>query len=418
MALKSYPETPAEEAARINAASGNPDGITAEQVASNRALNENLTNILGFGGGAAAAPTNPQAKLVSGVASSYQAEFAAVEASLPKSTSDFSKLNLENKISQASGELNSGLNSLTAGNLELPTGLSNAAGIGAAGQQAFGLVGSASQLATGIKNTAGDISGGLQKLSGGSLAAGIASLAGSISKAAGQLNDFLSLKRGANLPGGAELFTQSGQKIPVNPQVGDDWRVRINCDWSRFSANPMFDLINSAGTNGVVFPYTPNINFHSRAEYQELDITHTNYQYLAYKNSKIDSIAIEAAFSCETETDAAYWLAATTFFKTATKMFYGEGENAGNPPIICRLTGYGASIFNNVPVVITSFNLTLPPDVNYVKCDTFLTETFVPIYSTVNLEMKPIYNRADLRKFNLQNYAYGAMADSAGQGYL
>ena len=49
MARKTYPETPAEEAARINAASGNPEGITAAQVSNNRALNEKLTASFGFG---------------------------------------------------------------------------------------------------------------------------------------------------------------------------------------------------------------------------------------------------------------------------------------------------------------------------------------------------------------------------------
>lgn len=418
MALKTYPETPEEEAARINAASGDPDGITAEQVANNRALNENLTNAFGFGGGSPA-PVNPQAKLVSGVASSYEAEFAAVEASLPKDVADFSKIDLENKISQASGELNSGLNSLTKGNLELPTGITDALQTSAAGQQAFGLVGSASQLAGAVQNTAGDIQGGLQKLNGGSLAGGLSQLAGSISSAAGQLNDILSGKRGANLPSGAELFTKRGSAIPVTPSIGNDWRVRINCDWTRFDSK-MFERLGPGGTNGVVFPYTPTINFTSRAEYTETTPTHNNYPFLSYKNSAIDEISIESNWSCETEPDAAYYVAAITFFKTVTKMFYGEGPNAGNPPLICRLTGYGTSIFNNVPVVVTSFNISLPAEVNYVQCNSYGqgTETWVPIYSTLTLSLKPIYNRADLRTFSLENFALGALTNSTGQGYL
>jgi len=50
-------ETPEQEAARINAASGDPEGITAEQVANNRRLNESLTGSFG-GSGAVQAPTS------------------------------------------------------------------------------------------------------------------------------------------------------------------------------------------------------------------------------------------------------------------------------------------------------------------------------------------------------------------------
>jgi hypothetical protein len=49
MARKTYPNTPQEEADRINKASGDPTGITAAQVANNRALNENLTAMFSVG---------------------------------------------------------------------------------------------------------------------------------------------------------------------------------------------------------------------------------------------------------------------------------------------------------------------------------------------------------------------------------
>jgi hypothetical protein len=44
----SFIETPEQEAARINAASGDPEGITADQVARNRQLNSSLTSAFGF----------------------------------------------------------------------------------------------------------------------------------------------------------------------------------------------------------------------------------------------------------------------------------------------------------------------------------------------------------------------------------
>ena len=135
---------------------------------------------------------------------------------------------------------------------------------------------------------------------------------------------------------------------------------------------------------------------------------------MAYKNSQVDDITIAGDFSAETENDAAYWIAATTFFKTATKMFFGQGPNAGNPPIICNLSGYGASVFNNVPVIVKSFSVELKEDVNYINCNTFGTNTWVPVMSNISIVVQPIYNRERLRKFSLRDYASGKMGTGVG----
>ena len=88
-------------------------------------------------------------------------------------------------------------------------------------------------------------------------------------------------------------------------------------------------------------------------------------------------------------------------------MFYGQGQFAGNPPVICQLTGYGANIFNSVPVIIKSFSVDLKDDVNYVQCNAYGSATWVPIMSTISVTVAPIYNRERLRKFSLQNFARG-----------
>jgi hypothetical protein len=178
----------------------------------------------------------------------------------------------------------------------------------------------------------------------------------------------------------------------------------------------MFQLLESTG--GVVFPYTPNITVATRANYTNPDVVHSNYQYQTYKNSVVDDISISGEFTAETQTDAAYWIAATTFFKTVTKMFYGQGENAGNPPIICRLTGYGSSVFPSVPVVVKSFEVNLDPAVNYINCDRFKTNTWVPVVSTIAVTVSPIYSRARSRQFSLQQYATGQTISSDGIGFM
>ena len=148
---------------------------------------------------------------------------------------------------------------------------------------------------------------------------------------------------------------------------------------------------------------------------------HSNYQVHSYKNSVVDDIQISGDFTCETESDAAYWIAATTFFKTATKMFFGQGAYAGNPPLVCNLSGYGASVFDNIPVIVKSFSVDLKDDVNYIHCDKWKTNTWVPVVSTITVTVAPIYSRQRLRQFSLQDYASGGMsmkASGGGVGYL
>ena len=48
-------------------------------------------------------------------------------------------------------------------------------------------------------------------------------------------------------------------------------------------------------------------------------------------------------------------------------MNYGLDGDAGAPPPIVKLTGYGDFVFPNVPVVIRNFTVDLPADVDYIK---------------------------------------------------
>lgn len=365
---------------------------------------------------------NPLASLVASVSSSISAATNEATAKLP-SVDMLSKANLDSKIGQLSGELNSGLNGLTgSGTGSLLGGaqsaLGNIGGVASSIPGAGALAGGVSSLQSTIgstSNIAADISGGLNKLTGGNLAGGLRELAGSISKGAGMLNNLLSLKRGANLPAGAEVFMSQGAAIKLAPGAANDWRVRLQAEWSMFDS-PMFKLLENTG--GVVWPYLPSISVSTKANYNSPEITHSNYPFYSYKNSVVEDITITGDFTCETETDAAYWIAATTFFKTATKMFFGQGDKAGNPPIICNLTGYGASVFDKVPVIIKSFSVDLKDDVNYVRCNKFGTNTWVPVISTISVTVSPIYNRARLRKFNLQDYARGKTAGADGIGFI
>lgn len=421
MARKSYPETPQEEADRINRASGDPEGITAAQVANNRALNENLTAAFGFGGsgkpssGPGSNPLAPFSQLVAGISERIDQATNEGQAALQDASSLVEKLKLDEKVSDLAAGAKSGLSQLAGdaknfGNSAMGGNFTVNSAVGGAVDKLRSVAGSTS-------NIGADISGVINKLTGGNLAGGLLKAASTISGAAGMLNNILSLKRGINIPKGAQVFMPQGQAIQLNAGAKEDWRVRINCNWDTFGS-PLFKVLQQTG--GVVWPYMPSITVSTKAEYNTIPITHANYSQYSYKNSVVDDISISGEFSCENKTDAAYWIAATTFFKTATKMFFGQGSLAGNPPIICNLTGYGSHVFDKVPVIIKSFSVDFKDDVNYIQCDPFNDQkyTWVPILSTITVVVAPVYSRQGLRKFSLQDYAAGKMSGDEQVGYI
>ena len=422
MARKTYPETAQEEADRINRASGDPTGISAAQVTNNRSINEKATAF--FSVGASTKPSsgpggNPVAPLSLLVASLSEVANQATnegQAALQSASSEISKFKLDEKVSELTAGAKSGLNQLAGdiknfGNSAMGGNVTVNSAVGGAIDKLRSVAGSTS-------NVAADIVGTLNKLTGGNLAGGLMKTAGGVSAAAGMINNVLSLKRAANLPEGAEVFVPQGEAMQLTVANLDDWRVRIDCEWSIFNSL-LFQQLKDTG--GVVWPYLPSVTVNTKAEYSTIPITHGNYAQYSYKNSVVDDITISGEFSCETNEEGAYWIAATTFFKTATKMFFGQGALAGNPPIICKLSGYGSSIFKNVPVVIKSFSVDLKDDVNYIRCEPSYDTadyTWVPTLSTITVVVAPVYTRQGLRKFNLQDYAAGQMAGPGGVGYI
>jgi hypothetical protein len=110
----------------------------------------------------------------------------------------------------------------------------------------------------------------------------------------------------------------------------------------------------------------PTIN---SANYNSADLVHTNYKIYNYKNSSIESISITGEFTCQDSAEANYVLAVIHFFKSVTKMFYGQDQNPspGVPPPLCYLSGLGDFQFDEHPLLISSFNYSLPNDVDYIR---------------------------------------------------
>ncbi len=232
-----------------------------------------------------------------------------------------------------------------------------------------------------------------------------------------------------------QLSTYKPLEIPKNifsnptfPVVGksnafnigeNDWRVRLslakNADYLYGAASDNSHILYPLKlTNGVIFPYNPTINVSYSASYDPVDVVHTNYKLFQYRNSSVGDISISAEFTAQDTNEALYLLAVIHFFKSVTKMFYGNDTSPrkGSPPPLCFLTGYGTYQFVNHPLVITNFNYSLPADVDYIRA-TLPQNTGgqnLGSYSAVakssgtgSLGISGIFNQVISKVFRLQN---------------
>jgi hypothetical protein len=163
-----------------------------------------------------------------------------------------------------------------------------------------------------------------------------------------------------------ERNSNLAQQMPTNT----DWRVTLRlAPGATYLYNaPDAGLLQPLKvTNGIIFPYTPTIGTAYKANYDTYDLTHSNYRGYFYKNSYTDAVALKATFTAQSTADAAYVLAVIHFFRSVTKMFYGQDAQRGSPPPLVFLSGLGDYQFNNHPCVVSSFAYNLPADVDYIS---------------------------------------------------
>jgi hypothetical protein len=228
---------------------------------------------------------------------------------------------------------------------------------------------------------------------------------------------------------------------PNNP-TAKDWRVKLSLPPS----NNMFynDQSNQlltvlARTGGVIFPYTPNISVTHNARYQETALTHNNYKNYFYDGSDVGPITITGDFTVQNDDDGLYLLAVIYFFRSCTKMFFGKDTNAGNPPPVVYLDGYGDFYFPHVSCVVTSFQHTMPPEVDYLEfkynkistgsqlvyendgssskvANTVAQIARLPTTSQITVTVQPVYSRSNIHNnMSLEAFSRGTLLN---KGFL
>jgi len=259
----------------------------------------------------------------------------------------------------------------------------------------------------------------------------------------------------AGLPVGGIFSSNSNSNLQSNvgaPSSTGDWSVKVTVSDTVYN-----DLMADAPIfpesfkkfKGIRFPVTPFINMSHSAAYDARSVVHNNYPYYAYQNSQVDQMTIAGAFPVQNKNDGLNWMATLHFLRTVTKMYYGGGTNAGNPPPVCRLNGYGDYVYKDVPIVITNFTVELREQVDYIgvnvptgpnqsainealvgTVDPGLTAdagyiqgsnvtsavessgsvNYVPTDSLISITVVPVYSRNKISKqFNLKDFASGKL---------
>lgn len=278
--------------------------------------------------------------------------------------------------------------------------------------------------------------------------AGVAQTAGYVQQAPVTSPDSPSLARlaAAGLASGAAATLQgiagrvfnfdfmNTNGTPINPDA--DWRVRVSMQPATaalFYNNPSNPILYPLSqTKGVVFPYTPSVTISHQAKYGTTQLTHSNYASYFYEGSEVQAISINADFTVQNIEEGQYLMAAIHFFRSCTKMFYGQSLLAGTPPPLVYLDGFGPAYTPHIPCVVTSFSHTMPSDVDYVKVpvgaslqnivgnqintNMFGVSTRMPTMSSIQLSLQPVYSRTNVaNNFTLERYSAGALIqDSTG----
>jgi hypothetical protein len=227
-------------------------------------------------------------------------------------------------------------------------------------------------------------------------------------------------------PPGTNVSTAAN---PVN-SLGADWRVKISLAprSSLFYNDPSNQIQEPLrATNGVLFPYTPTVTVAHNARYQEQALTHSNYKNYFYEGSDVSAITITGDFTVQNVEEGRYLLACIYFLRSATKMFFGADDLAGNPPPIVYLNGYGELYLPNVSCVITNFSHTMPAEVDYVEIPYIDRANIglgieaqlvrLPTTSQITVTVQPVYSRNNVHNvMNLTDFSHGRLL-SGGRRY-
>ena len=259
--------------------------------------------------------------------------------------------------------------------------------------------------------------GFLNNLGGAFVDAGKSAAGGALSSAANKLPPLL---RGPVKGLIGDVFGGGGAGVGKTLKVSNskfmkDWRASLYWPEPELAKTDIFKFLPTEGDGSpmVLWPFTPTVTINYTAAYESVHTVQTNIATPAYSNSNVSDLSVSGEFVANTIADANYVYAVIHFLKSATKSFNMAEKDAtkrGSPPPILYFNYLGAGGFSSMPVVITSFNMTYPKEVDYVSTGFNNENSMIPAECTITVTLMPAYDRATMAGTvkNATQYSTGA----------
>lgn len=164
---------------------------------------------------------------------------------------------------------------------------------------------------------------------------------------------------------------------------------------SRVLGNGLLNPLKETG--GLVWPYTPTIQYSSEVDYQSIQTVHANQDFHVYSKTPAVTLTVEGDFTVQNQKEGQYALAAIHFLRTMSKMNFGENDPlAGTPPPVLLFNAYGQFVFHNLPVIVKGFNIAFGNDVDYVQVKAAGSTTTTTTTPAVAAQREGSITREDL----------------------
>lgn len=167
---------------------------------------------------------------------------------------------------------------------------------------------------------------------------------------------------------------------------------------------------------------TPELSESQSVNYKTFDPVHAPGSILSYVNTPSRTFQLSSVkLLSRTKQEADYTLEKLYLLRSWTKPVFGKTTTAddilGAPPTVLLLSAYTNNSstneankikqnIKNVPVVITSLNITYPSDVDYIPSS---EGTPTPIIMSIDISLTETHAPTEYAKFNIADYRDGKM---------
>lgn len=172
-------------------------------------------------------------------------------------------------------------------------------------------------------------------------------------------------------------------------------------------------------TDGMIFPYTPQINFTQDVDYKSQDMSQSNTDYYTYTRTPSVTLSVSGKFTIQNQREGIYALACIHFLRTCSKMYFGEAAAksymAGLPPPVLIFNGYGSYMFNNLKVILKNHSFNYDENMDTILVTSAGGTARLPAMFTLSINLIVQQTPTAMRKqFDLNKFRSGELMKQGG----